>query len=216
MDHARHMGIFNCSDFFVTLIGCGGIGAATAICLAKMGIRYLSLFDGDKVAEENMATQLHTIASEGSNKVDAVAQLINQFSDECMINRNPVNIGPIGYGLSSQIVISAVDSIQARKDIWAALRKRQVEWYIDARMAAEEFQIYCVDLKNTDYSWYEKMLAEQSDETTPDLPCTQKATIFCSFAIAGEIGHTIKQIATGIQPPARLVHNIPSHFLSTF
>ena len=52
MNHTRHMGIFQVpSTFSVTLIGAGGIGATTALTLAKMGVRILQIFDDDTVSE---------------------------------------------------------------------------------------------------------------------------------------------------------------------
>jgi molybdopterin/thiamine biosynthesis adenylyltransferase len=215
MDHSRHSGIFNCDNISVTIIGCGGIGASAAVCLAKMGVTYLRLYDSDRVNDVNLSTQLYTTRSVGISKVEAVGDLIQQFTDDVVIDTNFTNVAD-PYQIADQIVISAVDSIQARKDIWRLLRKQKTQWYLDARMAAEEFHLYTMDLQNKDWSWYARMLEGQSDETTPTEPCTQKATMFTSFIAAGHIGNTVKQIVVDHHPPARLFHNIRTNFIHVF
>ena len=48
MNHSRHMGLFVVPDEFeVSVVGVGGIGAVAALCLAKMGVKYMSLYDFD-------------------------------------------------------------------------------------------------------------------------------------------------------------------------
>jgi tRNA A37 threonylcarbamoyladenosine dehydratase len=80
MDHTRHIGIFYAKNYTVTLIGAGGIGAITAITLAKMGVGQLHIFDSDDVEEINIATQFHQVSDVGKSKVSALAQTVEAFS----------------------------------------------------------------------------------------------------------------------------------------
>ena len=60
MNHERHVGIYNVPTYFtVGIAGAGGLGAATALTLAKMGVVQMTVWDGDTVSEENIPTQLH-------------------------------------------------------------------------------------------------------------------------------------------------------------
>ena len=54
MDHTRHMAIYQAHNLWVTLIGAGGIGSTTGVCLGKMGVRGITVFDNDKVDEVNL------------------------------------------------------------------------------------------------------------------------------------------------------------------
>jgi molybdopterin/thiamine biosynthesis adenylyltransferase len=204
VDHTRHIGIFDASSLNVSLIGAGGIGAFTALGLVKMGIRQLDIYDDDEVDDVNLATQLHRISDLGTSKVTALAQVLADYSDV------PVSIHPERVTLDTRfyadVVISAVDSIQARKDIWEAAYWSSPSHYLDARMAAEEFQLYSVDMFKT--YWYRDMLFQQDDSLVPDLPCTSKATVYCGMIAAGEICAAVRKIATGVTVPRIFIHDI--------
>lgn len=206
MDHLRHSDLFDVSDLSISLVGCGGIGAASALVLSKMGVDGLVLYDGDTVDEVNLPTQFHRLSDLGRSKADAVADLVAEFSDDTIVEAWPKRITGED-ALHDRIVISAVDSIQARKDIWQAVKNGRVRWYLDARMAAEEFHLFRVDMKG-DISWYDAMLAGEDDAHVPDLACTAKATIYCAAIAAGQIGMAVKAIATGEEFPRILIHNI--------
>lgn len=213
MDHTRHADIFRAENLSITLIGAGGIGAATALALAKMGVGMLTVWDDDTVCETNLPTQFHRLSDLGRLKVQALSQLVLDFSDDTEFVAVPDRVTPSGcWGLDDYIVISAVDSIKARKGIWQVVKQGNVRWYLDSRMAAEEFHLFTVDmLKSTD--WYEQMLAAEDDTSVPDLPCTAKSTIFCGFIAAGQIGSAVKKIAVGQKNPRVLVHHIAANNL---
>jgi molybdopterin/thiamine biosynthesis adenylyltransferase len=181
----------------VTLIGAGGIGAITGLTLAKMGVGMIEVWDDDEVSEENLATQLHKVSDIGKHKVIALREMLREFADDVVIYPERVRV-TANTGISGQVVISAVDSIQARKDIWAALEGR-FEWYIDARMGAEIAQVFCVHRDNT--AWYEDMLNGQDDSSIPDEVCTRKATFFAATGISGILGSLVRKICTGQELP---------------
>ena len=212
MDHTRHAALFNASDADISLVGCGGIGAATALVLGKMGVGSLTLFDDDVVNDINLATQLHRLSDTENYKVDAVWAMMREFCDDTHIDGECCRV-EAGTQFDTSIVISAVDSISARKDIWEAVKGSVVHWYLDARMASEELHVYTVDFE-TDTSWYEQMISNESDENVVDEPCTSKATIYCSFLSAAIIGKTIKQIVSGVQPPRVFIQNLRNDALT--
>jgi molybdopterin/thiamine biosynthesis adenylyltransferase len=203
MDHTRHQGIFNASAISATLVGAGGIGAITALTLAKMGVRYLTVYDDDTVSSANIPTQFHKVAHVGVSKVHALADTLSDFSDEIDLTCCSVRVADTS--LSDQVIISAVDSIQARKDIWKAA-KGHCSWYLDARMAAEEFHLYTVPSGNT--GWYEKMLSQEDDALIAELPCTAKATIYCGTLAAAIIGSTVRKIITAQAVPRIFIQNL--------
>jgi molybdopterin/thiamine biosynthesis adenylyltransferase len=203
MDHTRHIGIFYAKNYAVTLIGAGGIGAITAITLAKMGIGELYIYDSDVVEEINIATQFHQLSDVGKSKVSALAGSIEAFSGLTPVTYQ-VRVGDDGATLPrSDIYISAVDSIASRKEIWKQIALTEVinadyaPWYLDARMGAEYFQLYVVNLGSME--WYREALSRQNDSDIPDEPCTSKATIYTGCIAAGCIGAVVRRIITGQQ-----------------
>ena len=171
-----------------------------------MGVGGLLIFDDDTVDEINIPTQLHRINTIGQNKASALADTLQEFSDV-----------PVAYlpervfadtQLEGNIIISAVDSIAARKDIWQAVKRSGAGWYLDARMASEYFKLYLVDLN--DPAWYENALEQDTDENTLQEACTSKATIFTAMFAAGWIGLAVKEIVTRSAQPGLWVHDIKS------
>lgn len=213
MDHTRHIGIYDASNLSVVLIGSGGIGAITALTLAKMGVRYLAVYDDDEVSEVNLPTQLHKVSELGSLKVYALRDMLHEFSDEIDLFPMPERVNP-DTRFEATIVISAVDSIQARKDIWQAVDHSNVLWYMDARMGAEEFQLKVVDMSDPgSVVRYDQEIENEDDSRIPDAPCTMKATFYCASLASAMIGRTVRMIATGITPPYYYVQNLVSDFV---
>lgn len=213
INNVRHSGIFNASDFSVALIGAGGIGSPTALALAKMGIPDIVVFDFDQVDSENVSCQMYGNEDIGMWKVEALKSLVSRYADDVIfpvaqrINGEHVDLG--GF----DIIISAVDSLKARKDIWREVKLSECAWYLDARMGSEIAQLLSVDLRNSD--WYESVLYAISDEDVPDEPCTSKSTVYCGFSIAGHLGRAVRMIVTGEHRPGILTHNIKEETIYT-
>lgn len=207
MDHTRHSGIFNASGLNVTLVGAGGIGAITALGLAKTGIKSLVVYDGDTVSPENLPTQLHRLGDLGRKKVFGLEEVIQMFSDDTQVFPTDERIDGT-QPLNGELIISAVDSIAARKQIWRAVQMGFNSWYFDARMAAEEFHLYCVNTRNGRGLWYDAMISAEDDSRIPDISCTEKATFHCALTAAGVIGLNVRKILTGLTPKRYTVFNM--------
>lgn len=205
-NHMRHIGLFAPCELPIRLIGVGGIGSMTAVMLAKMSDGDIVVYDDDVVDEVNIATQFYRTEDIGSYKARAIAQLSNQFSDTAFFL--PVSERyPSSRQKPAWMVISAVDSIKSRKSIWQDLRMMgDWKWYLDARMGAENFELYCISRE--DIPWYSSLLSRQFDDLIPDEPCTAKATFYTAAMAAGHIGKTIRKILVGVKPPIWLAHDI--------
>jgi len=213
MNHIRHMRIHR-SVPPITLIGAGGVGSPLSVAISKMGCPEITLFDGDIVSEENIPTQFHPHHLIGQAKVTSVKLMVDLFSDETEVDMwaTTVDHFTTPETIVNPIVISAVDTIKARQDIWTVVGRSNALWYIDMRMAAEQINIYIVDLKQ-DASWYSNYVFGQSDEIVPDLPCTSKATIYCGLMAAGHAANIVKRITMKQPVPRGLVHHIANNIL---
>jgi len=121
---SRQMGVVSKSeqerlkDAKITIIGCGGIGGATAEMLVRMGIGYLKIIDKDSFDVSNINRQLmSSFYSVGKSKVNVTYETlksINPFTKITAIEEevNESNIEKIIEG--SDIVIDALDNLVTR------------------------------------------------------------------------------------------------------
>jgi molybdopterin/thiamine biosynthesis adenylyltransferase len=196
----------------VVIIGVGGIGALLAVVLGKMGVGSIAVVDDDKIEAVNIATQFHQTKYMGWLKVDSVEEMLHDFAEmQAHIYDERFEEGSEILHREPSIIVSAVDSIDTRKDIWRLIQDMEWKWYIDARMGAEAFHAYIVDKAAPE--WYDTIINNSKEEDVPELPCTEKATIYTAAIAAGHLGHIVKQIATDERPPFRIVHNIPTNEL---
>jgi molybdopterin/thiamine biosynthesis adenylyltransferase len=220
MNHTRHSGIFTVPPHFhVGIVGAGGLGAMTALILAKMGVVRMTVWDDDEVSEVNIPTQLHPVSDVGEYKVVSLQQTLETFSDEILFEGRAQRISPKETAYSQWafenthygLFITAVDSITARQEIWQELTyyKANIDWFLDMRMAAEEFQHFL--FSPSDHlarANYETMLFSMNENDIPDVPCTEKATFYCASSAAGHAGKILRDIVRGEARPHRLVHFI--------
>jgi hypothetical protein len=132
----------------------------------------------------------------GINKALALTSIVAEFAPG--VHYTPMQrFYEEDDSIIASIVISALDSIDARKMVWKTLfnDSSKWRWYLDARMAAEHFQLYSVD-HESDWDWYEKFIGNFDEEDVPELPCTEKATIYTANGAAAYIGATCRNIIT--------------------
>ncbi|MBI5166791.1 MAG: ThiF family adenylyltransferase [candidate division NC10 bacterium] len=178
----------------IVVIGCGGIGSFVILALAKMGCSTLTIYDDDRVEEHNIPNQLYRLEDIGRPKVEALAGVVKAYTGLSLEARPERFDGQRPQGM----VISAVDSMQARRRIWdRSVRYRAgVPLYIDARMGAEVARIYTVQPADPDdVRFYEATL--HGDEEALRLPCTAQAIIYTGFSIAGLIANQVKKFVMG-------------------
>ncbi len=173
----------------ITVIGVGGIGGLAALILAKMGFSEMVLYDFDKVEEHNPPNQFFRLRDAGKMKVEAVKESIPQFAK--------VEITAIQEPFREQdlngIVVSGVDSMKSRYNIWKRVRyNTNIPLYVDARMGGELMQVFTVRPSQIeDVEMYEQNLFP--DEEASDLPCTAQSIIYTVAVSGGLIASQIKK-----------------------
>lgn len=174
-------------DKSVCLIGCGGIGANTAIQLSKLGVTDLTIFDFDKVSESNVGSQIFYNSDIGRYKVDAIERFL--LSD-LKLNKQKCRYE---FSIPHDVLISGVDSMESRKEIWDFARDKPYSHYIDARMSAESMSIFVVDMGcEKSKLAYEKTLFDDSEGLRE--ACTSKATFYNGAICGALVAFAFKQI----------------------
>ena len=103
-------------DIQINVIGAGAIGSMTTLILAKMGFNNIVVYDDDIIDRVNMNNQFYRFKDIGTNKVDALKEIIKDFTNVDILSL------PILWENTALkgIVICAVDSMKARKSIYKA------------------------------------------------------------------------------------------------
>lgn len=196
MDFWRQLNVVSPSDLAdlrVTMIGVGGIGSPTILALAKMGVENITVFDPDTVEPHNLPNQMYRFSDLGQTKVEGISSICRDFAGvELKKVAERFNDHPL-----SGIVISGVDTMSARKEIWGKIRwNPSVLLYIEARMGAEVARIHSVhSCDPSEVRWYETTL--YSDEQASEAPCTARAVIYNVFMIAALVANQVKKFAKG-------------------
>lgn len=184
----------------ITIIGAGAVGSFTALSLAKMGFTNIKVFDFDKIDVENMNCQFYRFKDIGSQKVNALQDLVKEFTGVEIDAQDR----PYETGTFKGIVISAVDSMKIRKLIWDNHKELGIgtKLVIDPRMGAESALIYAMNpWDSKDIESYEKAL--YSDENAVEEDCTAKATMYTACMLAGQVCKVVKDYLVRSNPYAR-------------
>lgn len=196
MDFWRQMSIVSQEELAknqVTIIGAGGIGSPTAMALAKMGLEKMRVYDHDSVEPHNLPNQLYRQSDLNKKKVEALAEICLDYAG-VEIDKQ---IEMYKNQALSGIVVSGVDSMAARKEIWENIKfNPAIPLYIEARMGAEVARIHSINPCDPDkIIWYETTL--YSDNEAAEQPCTERAIIYNVFMIASFIANQIKKYTKG-------------------
>ena len=136
----------------IVLAGVGGIGSNMAVILAKLNPSAIYIFDDDLVESFNLAGQFYSNEDIGKPKVEALAASVNKYTNYSSIfalNRRFMT----GEEVVADIMICGFDNMRARKDFFAAWKshvmtlseeRRKDCLFIDGRLTADEFQIFCI------------------------------------------------------------------------
>ena len=110
----------------VAIIGCGGLGGRNAEILGRAGIGRLILTDPDVFSETNLNRQIFcTRDSLGQAKVTVLGEALQQINPalNTSLHQHSFDISSI---TGADIVIDALDSADARKDLAALCRKMDI------------------------------------------------------------------------------------------
>lgn len=154
----------------VAIVGAGGIGSWVAVQLAKLGVMHITVFDHDRVAPHNLSTTVYRPSDIGKPKVLALAQTIRRLGLPARIDARPVLYR--GQSLRKfDIVISAVDSMAGRTQLFREAKRQRVPFYIDGRIGGENLRVYAVrPSRRKDARLYRATIVP--DDQASELPCT--------------------------------------------
>lgn len=175
----------------IILAGLGGIGSYVGYLLSRIRPARIVIYDPDIVEGANMSGQMYSTRNIGNFKTNALADIMMSYSRYHSIysNNRRYSFGE----LTSDIMICGFDNMGARKSFYESWKDRAIRYsgedkdkllFIDGRLAAEEFQVFCI--KGTD-EYHMKQYEENwlfSDEEAEETICSYKQTSHCANMIA--------------------------------
>ncbi len=180
----------------ITLIGCGALGSASAMALSKMGVSQFTLYDDDIITEENLPNQMYRIDQLGQAKVVALTRIISEYNNQSTFIHNNQKFCILD-NIRTPVIIVTTDSMSSRKLVWEKfIQESQCKCLIEARMGAEEGQVYTIIKKEilgltpSDQDFYIQRLYPDSEAI--QAPCTAKAIIYNVFMIGGLVARSFK------------------------
>ena len=174
----------------VVLAGVGGIGSYVAFLLSRMKPASLTIYDPDTVEEVNMSGQLYSRKNVGKAKVDSIAEMMADYSN--FFNTMSIADRFIEDSPAENIMICGFDNMKARNlffNRWLLHVSNLPEeekkkcLFIDGRLAAEEFQVFCI---TGDDRYHQDMYIREhlfSDAKADETICSYKQTSHCANMI---------------------------------
>lgn len=178
----------------ITIAGLGGIGSYVYYLLTRMQPSFITIYDPDVVEAVNMSGQLYSKEDLGKSKTQAMLDMAHKYSSYYRTGafKEPFT----STSSATSIMICGFDNMEARKTFFNSWRK-YVELkpdfeqkhclFIDGRLAAEEFQVFCIrgdDKYNINRYANEFLFSDsEADETI----CSYKQTSFMANMIGSII-----------------------------
>lgn len=174
----------------VEIIGAGSIGSWLTLELAKLGAQDITVYDFDTVEEHNGPNQIYRESDMGRPKVEALKEIVEELSGlEIETHQKRYD----GGSDVDKIVICAVDSIEAREDIFNEFiyMNLTIQRYWDCRMGGEESNLISIKPSDIDdLERYKKKLFDPEDAA--DLPCGAQSVGYNTRWIANFTANQVK------------------------
>ncbi len=188
IDYKRQTSLFNpyiCNES-VSVVGLGNIGSNTAIGLARLGIKNLTLYDFDTVENHNLTSQYYDIDDLGMPKAMSLAEKIRKINPSAKVS--DINFIFEAKDIDiKDILIIAVDSMAERKRLCEDMIRinSKPKLIIDGRVGGEQLEVYtCKSPKE----WQKTF----TDNPSTD-PCGGRFICYVSQMVGAVITNQIKK-----------------------
>ncbi len=192
----------------IIIAGIGGIGSNLAFQVARMHPSSMHLYDDDDVERVNMSGQLYSYNDVGKAKVDAVACMIMNYTNEQHIyaHRKKFLVGES----TSDIMMCGFDNMKARKDFfntWLSHIEYKSEedkkkcLFLDGRLSIDTLQVFCItgdDAYNIN-RYADKYLF--SDEEADETICSMKQTTYLACMIGSFMTNLFTNFCANLLDP---------------
>lgn len=181
----------------IKVIGAGSLGSFACWFLVKMGFEGIEVYDHDTVESHNQYNQIYRQEDVGKPKVVALPEIVNQLTG----GKIETHMAKAGKETPFEgIVITMVDSMAARKEIFEAVKYNpKVKLFIDARSGAPDGTIYAINPADPDgVTQYEETL--YLDEEAENIACSDQTTLPLVWIIDATVAQMVRMWSQGWVP----------------
>ena len=180
------------------VVGCGMLGSWTIHSLIRT-MRSVIAYDMDTVGLENIGTQAYSYSDETMNKAQAMSMHLQGFGYIAVPER--FEDGP--DMATFEVVVSAVDSFDARRLVADFALQSGAKYFIDTRAHGTVGVVVFVEAK--DIPAYLATL--ESDETAPEPLCGAEGTGFNGMWVAQYLTGALARGFGGLPVNYKVVHD---------
>ena len=190
---------------YITIGGAGSISSWTALFLSTTNKHQLVLVDFDKVEEHNVGGQFYKLDNVGEYKTSALKRLLYEFGSISEISEFCSKIQDVEAAFD--YCIAGFDNMEARKYLYEKWKRRvSRELFIDARLTAEQYEIYFVTPERQ--AEYEATLFDSKEAA--DTVCSYKTTKHFAAMCGAKIVHGLNcHLANKVIPGSYM---LPFHY----
>ena len=192
----------------IMIAGCGGIGSNLAYQIARLKPYSIVLYDDDKVELANMSGQLFKRSDVGNKKVNAVHDMIVQYTN--MYNIRAISLRFTESTYPTDIMMCGFDSMKARKTYYNAWKRhinslpqdrRKNCFFMDGRLTIDTLQILCLTGEDTyNMERYEREFLFDDSQADSEV-CSQKQTTYLACMIGSIMTNLfINWVANSLDP----------------
>ncbi len=173
----------------ILIVWVGWVWSMTALVLAKMWLKNITIIDWDEVEDHNVASQFYKESQMWVSKVEALKENVLEFTW--------VEVTAIHWrwdkdtNIESDIVICAVDNMDVRAEIVEFYKDSLDTLVIETRMGWVEYVIHTFYPSVDYYAWLATWFPQS--EADPII-CTEKAICFNTAIISGKIGELVSNV----------------------
>lgn len=163
-NYSHQEGLFETRYAKKTVVfGAGSVGGHVPLYLAGMGVTDIEAWDADSVASHNVPMSVYRPKDVGSLKVHALQEIVAEKTGVT------IKVFPEMYTgqtkLKNVSVVSCVDTMSARRDIWKQVKKNpSIHLFCDTRVAEHYLEVLAIaPCDPQDIKRYEALLCDDKD-----------------------------------------------------
>ena len=192
----------------IIILGAGSVGSFVTLNLAKLGFNDISVYDFDIVEKANIPNQFYRIKDIGKLKVDALKEIVKEFTDiDIKENNIKVTKDTIFEMSLDTLFVLSFDSLEQRKVVFDMIKDTKCH-ILDVRVGGEGINIQTTDTFND----AELKRWEKSFGITPTkLTCGAKSIMYINLNVASEVCNIVKKINNDEKYPRTLLRHMKNY-----
>ena len=195
------------------IFGVGSVGSHVVNCLAKTGFKNITVYDMDKVDEENIGPQAYMFKHMGMPKVEAIKDLILEATGHEIIAKDgEIKDDFVLPVTANTMYLCFFDSFEARNLIFNKALEMPVGVFVDGRIGQFNQQYYLIDISKEDnVALYKSHLPKSGGS---ELICGEKASCMINYELAGRIVSNIVNYISGKTYDKLFIGNVEDNSLN--